>query len=131
MFYLQIILSATILGGVCFAGCLTHSLRLTRRQAIELDEALEAAEMTIKTLEDRVTTLAERQHAALKQIDGLLIRQARLEKGAQKREYVDAIDLSRQGADARELETTCGLSIGEARLIKTLYGAGDDARSST
>ena len=119
MFSLQVILSALSIGAVCFAGCLLHALRVTRR---DLGAQAADAEARIQSLEAHVRAATELNRCSAAQIDALLIRLARIEKGSIKRDFDEAIDLSRSGADEKELENTCGLSLGEARLIRTLYG---------
>lgn len=129
MFSLQIILSLMSIITVCFAGCLLHALRVTRQQIATLQDEAANAEASIQALAAQAWAAAETGRSTASQIDGLLIRQARVEKSANRGAYDEAIDLSRRGADERELENSCGLSLGEARLIKTLYGAagGDES----
>ena len=122
MFSLQIILSLFSIIAVCFAGCLLHALRVTRQQISQLQDEAANADIKIQALEMQAWASTEIRRSTASQIDALLIRQARIEKSSDRRTYDEAINLSRRGADARELENSCGLSLGEARLIKTLYG---------
>ena len=122
MFSLQIILSALSISAVCFAGCLLHALRVTRQRVMDLEASAIDAETRIQSLEAQALTTAATSRSATAQFDALLIRLARIEKGSSKRDFGEAIDMSRSGADEKELEDTCGLSLGEARLIRTLYG---------
>lgn len=127
MFYMEIILSLIAVGGVCFAGCLLHTLRVTRQRTDLLTQAAVDDDARINALERELAEATESGRAARAQIDGLLVRLARLEKAAAKPEYAEAMSLSRRGADTHELKSTCGLNLGEARLIKTLYGSHADA----
>ena len=95
----------------------------TRLQVAELREQAARAEARIQILAAQIDAATQLQRASASRIDSLLIRQARVEKSTLSHAFDDAIDLSRRGADERELENSCGLSLGEARLIRTLYGA--------
>jgi hypothetical protein len=117
------------IAAVCFAGCLLKALRSTRLEVAELQAQAADGQARLRDVEEQVAVASQLHRSTATRIDSLLIRQARLEKSTDAHAYDDAINLSRRGADERELETSCGLSLGEARLIRTLYGATSDAES--
>jgi hypothetical protein len=53
--------------------------------------------------------------------DRLTLKQARIERHGTAGGYQDAIRLSQDGADDHVLMDTCGLTRGEAQLIRNLY----------
>ena len=63
-----------------------------------------------------------RMNAACEQIKKLTVRQGAVETAGGQSGFKQAIALSRRGASVDELMDTCGISVGEARLILTMYG---------
>jgi len=61
--------------------------------------------------------------------DRLTLKQARIERHGTASGYQDAIKLSQDGADDNILMDTCGLTRGEAQLIRNLYQPGDVAQA--
>lgn len=75
--------------------------------------------MQFKVIGRRIDTLID-------QLDRTNMRQTRLDSLAGKAGFEEAKELTRRGADARELISACGLNGGEARLVRTLYGCTEN-----
>jgi len=61
--------------------------------------------------------------------DRLTLKQARIERHGTTGGYQDALKLSQDGADDHILMDTCGLTRGEAQLIRNLYQPGEAAKA--
>ena len=92
--------------------------RTTRRQSEQLLVQCEAILARLAALEAR----AESTAAAIAQVDERLERQSQL-SSAPAPGYQIAIRLARGGATREELMSSCGLSLGEAELVRRLHGA--------
>ena len=82
MFSLQIIFSTLLLAAVCFAGCLLNALRVSRRRIADLEDLAVDAEARIQSLESQSEAATQLNRSVTSQIDALLIRLARVEKGS-------------------------------------------------
>ena len=96
--------------------------RTTRRQSERLLVHCEAILERLAALEAR----AESTSAAIAQVDERLERQSQL-SSAPAPGYQIAIRLARGGASREELMSSCGLSLGEAELVRRLHGATHSA----
>lgn len=54
-------------------------------------------------------------------LDRMILTQGQMEQPEENPGYQAAIDLTREGADNEVLMNTCGLTRGEAHLIRNLY----------
>lgn len=78
-----------------------------------LDQALES-ESRQQEMQQRLADLRSR-------VDRLALKRARSDRQSAAAGYQDAIRLSQDGAADEVLMDSCGLSRGEARLIRSLY----------
>jgi Flp pilus assembly protein TadB len=115
---------AFALAALAFAGW----RRATRQQSEDLLRSSQALVQHLSALDARVDATA----SAIRRLDERLERQA--QPGAQIQGtpapgYQFAIRLARGGASREELIASCGLSSGEADLVRRLHGAANGARS--
>ena len=126
MIWLSGILGIAALG---FLATAVAGLRTARRaldRAAVLEVLLTDATDRLAEMEDRLAAVQERQHGIAGELDRLNLRQASSDGGKSRHGFDEAIALTRHGADTRELVDACGLSVGEARLIKVLYGRSEE-----
>lgn len=96
--------------------------RATRRQSQHIFSHSESLLQQLTTLDARVSATA----SALRRLDERMERQG--QAGTQVRGpapaagYQIAIRLARTGASREELMSSCGLSLGEADLVRRLHG---------
>jgi hypothetical protein len=97
------------------------------RRAANRYDALEAALLEalqcITDVQESMSGLDGQVRGLAAGLDRLQLRRTRSAGPRDRAGFDEAIALSRRGADARELVDACGLSAGEARLIKVLYGS--------
>lgn len=109
--------SGLLLAGMCWG------VAVRARQKIDTLEALLGlAAARIDEIENQFKSMNPRLNALCDQADRLAMRQTRLDSLATSTGFEQAKEMTRHGADASELISTCGLNGGEASLIKTLYG---------
>ena len=109
------------------AGISGLQLLRLRRSNAQLRALLELATSRAEFAETELAGVANRERALRRQLDQLRLRDNRL-GGDRARPGLDqAIALSRAGADDAQLMSSCGLSRGEARLVRVLYGADEPA----
>lgn len=125
-------MSATIIAGtatlaaLAIAG-LTIALLSWRQARAAAARAAALADALAVALEGALS--AEAQQAELRavlgtlrsRLDRMILKQGRVEQPGEPPGYQAAIDLTRDGADDDVLMNTCGLTRGEARLIRNLY----------
>lgn len=90
-----------------------------------LETFAEAVGQLEHAMQSAATIFAEsdvRMSAACEQIDSLTMRQGTLDAAGTQVGFQQAIALTRRGASTDELVKVCGVSLGEARLIQTMYG---------
>ena len=96
------------------------------RHAAHRYDALEAALLEalqcIADVQESMSGLHGQVRGLSAGLDRLQLRQTRGAGPNDRAGFDEAIALTRRGADARELVDACGLSAGEARLVKVLYG---------
>ena len=96
--------------------------RATRRQSQHIFTHSENLAQQLSALDARVNATA----TAIRRLDERIERTAppaTQPKGAPAGGYQIAIRLARSGASAEQLMTSCGLSLGEADLVRRLHGA--------
>lgn len=96
--------------------------RATRRQSQHIFSHSETLAQQLSALDARVTATA----TAIRRLDERIERTAppaAQAKGAPAPGYQIAIRLARSGASREQLMTSCGLSLGEADLVRRLHGA--------
>jgi len=96
--------------------------RATRRQSQHIFTHSQTLAQQLSALDARVNATA----TAIRRIDERIERQtqpAAQPKGTPAGGYQIAIRLARSGASREELMTSCGLSLGEADLVRRLHGA--------
>jgi len=96
--------------------------RATRRQSQHIFTHSQTLAQQLSALDARVNATA----TAIRRIDERIERQtqpAAQSKGTPAGGYQIAIRLARSGASREELMTSCGLSLGEADLVRRLHGA--------
>jgi Flp pilus assembly protein TadB len=96
--------------------------RATRRQSQHILTNSESLAQQLTALDARVNATA----SAIRRLDERIERQARPTaqlNGAPAPGYQIAIRLARSGASREELMSSCGLSLGEADLVRRLHGA--------
>jgi hypothetical protein len=98
--------------------------RATRRQTDQILAQSETLLQRLASLEARVDTTA----TVVTRLDERFERQSP-GGGAASQGYQIAIRLARGGASRDELMTSCGLSLGEAELVRRLHGAAKAANS--
>jgi len=96
--------------------------RAARRQSEQLLAQSDTVLQHLGALQARLDATA----AAVAQLDERLERQAQ-SGGAAAPGYQIAIRLARGGASREELVSSCGLSSGEAELVRRLHGAAHSA----
>ena len=97
---------------------------------------LETFEASVTQLEQAMQSAANifaesdmRMNAACEQIDQLTVQQGTIAAATGQSGFQQAIALSRRGATAAELVDVCGVSQGEARLIRTMYGPAAESEA--
>lgn len=126
MIWLSVILGIAALG---LAATAVAGLRTARRamdRAAVLEVLLTDAADRLAEVDAGLAAVLERQRSIAGELDRLNLRQARSDSDPNRHGFDEAIALTRHGADTRELVDTCGLSVGEARLIKVLYGRSQE-----
>jgi Protein of unknown function (DUF2802) len=96
--------------------------RATRRQSQHIFTHSESLAQQLSALDARVNATA----SAIRRLDERIERSAQpaaQPKGAAVPGYQIAIRLARSGASREQLMTSCGLSLGEADLVRRLHGA--------
>jgi Flp pilus assembly protein TadB len=96
--------------------------RATRRQSQHIFNNSQTLAQQLSALDARVNATA----TAIRRLDERVERQARpaaQPKSAATGGYQIAIRLARSGASREDLVTNCGLSLGEADLVRRLHGA--------
>jgi hypothetical protein len=96
--------------------------RATRRQSQHIFTHSENLAQQLSALDARVNATA----TAIRRLDERIERTAQpaaQPKGAPVGGYQIAIRLARSGASREQLMTNCGLSLGEADLVRRLHGA--------
>lgn len=96
--------------------------RATRRQSQHLFAHSQTLAQQLTSLDARVNATA----TAIRRLDERMERQAHARpevSGAPVPGYQIAIRLARSGASRDELMSSCGLSLGEADLVRRLHGA--------
>ena len=96
--------------------------RATRRQSQHIFTHSESLLQQLSALDARVSAAA----SAIRRLDERMERQgpgAQLRGPAPASGYQIAIRLARGGASREELMSSCGLSLGEADLVRRLHGA--------
>jgi type II secretory pathway component PulM len=97
--------------------------RATRRQSQQILSHSQALLQQLTALDARVNATA----GAIRRLDERIERQqhssAGLTQGAPTPGYQIAIRLARSGASSEELMSNCGLSAGEADLVRRIHGA--------
>jgi hypothetical protein len=96
--------------------------RATRRQSQHIFSKSETLAQQLSSLDARVNATA----TAIRRLDERIERQARpaaQPKSTPAGGYRAAIRLARNGASREDLMTNCGLSLGEADLVRRLHGA--------
>lgn len=96
--------------------------RATRRQSQHLFSHSENLAQQLSALDARVNATA----TAIRRLDERIERTAQpaaQPKGPAVPGYQIAIRLARNGASREQLMTSCGLSLGEADLVRRLHGA--------
>ena len=81
----------------------------------DLDQRLKATEQLLADSTSEAGQLRQR-------LEQVMTRQETIAAGAARSGLRQAIALSKHGATTRQLVDTCGLSLGEAHLVQTLYG---------
>ena len=100
--------------------------RATRRQSQHIFTSSQTLAQPVSSLDARVNATA----TAIRRLDERIERQtqpATQPKGAAAGGYQIAIRLARSGASREDLMTNCGLSLGEADLVRRLHGATSGA----
>jgi Flp pilus assembly protein TadB len=100
--------------------------RATRRQSQQIVTQSQTLAQQLSALDARVHATAH----AVRRLDERIERQAQPRpqpQGAPASGYQTAIRLARSGASREELMSSCGLSLGEADLLRTLHGAASGA----
>jgi hypothetical protein len=100
--------------------------RATRRQSRQIDSQSQTLAQQLSALDARVSATTN----ALRRLDERIERQGRpapQPRGAPASGYQIAIRLARSGASREELVSSCGLSLSEADLLRTLHGAANGA----
>lgn len=96
--------------------------RATRWQSQHILSHSESLLQQLTALDARVTATT----SALRRLDERMERQQHsggLTQGAPAPGYQIAIRMARSGASSEELMSSCGLSLGEADLVRRLHGA--------
>lgn len=120
-------MSATLIAGTGALAALVIALVSWRQAQLAAQRAAALADALAVALEGAME--AEAQQGELRAViaslrsrmDRMILRQGRLEQSAAGDGYQAAIDLTREGADDDVIMNTCGLTRGEARLIRNLY----------
>ncbi len=120
-------MSATIFAGTAALAALMVALVSWRQARLAAARAAALADALAVALEGALD--AELQQAELREVigrlrnrlDRLVLKQGRMEQPGEAQAYQAAIDLTREGANDDVLMNTCGLTRGEARLIRNLY----------
>lgn len=101
--------------------------RATRRQSQEIVTQAQTLAQQLSALDARVNATTH----AIRRLDERIERRAEARpqpQGAPPASgYQIAIRLARSGASREELMSNCGLSLGEADLLRTLHGAASGA----
>ena len=100
--------------------------RATRRQSQQIVTQSQTLAQQLSALDARVNATA----TAIRRLDERIERQAQpgpQPKAAPASGYQIAIRLARGGASREQLMSSCGLSLGEADLVRTLHGAAGGA----
>jgi hypothetical protein len=95
--------------------------RLAAGRAAALADALAVALEGALAAEEAQARLGEAIGVLRGRVDRLILRQGRLESTANVPGYQAAIDLTRDGADDELLMSSCGITRGEAHLIRNIY----------
>ncbi|MGI9341438.1 MAG: DUF2802 domain-containing protein [Gammaproteobacteria bacterium] len=109
-------------GSLLLAGMCWGVAARARQKIGALEVLLGLAAQRIDEIETQFKSLQPRLNALCDQADRLAMRQTRLDSLATSTGFEQAKEMTRLGAEAAELVSTCGLNGGEASLIKTLYG---------
>lgn len=113
---------AISVGSLLLAGMCWGIAAKARQKIDTLEALLGLAAIRIDEIETQFKSLHPRINALCDQSDRLAMRQTRLDSLAARTGFEQAKEMTRHGAEAAELVSTCGLNGGEASLIKTLYG---------
>lgn len=100
--------------------------RATRRQSQHIFSHSQTLAQQLSALDARVNATA----TAIRRLDERIERQTQpgaQPQGAPAPGYRIAIRLARSGASREELMASCGLSLGEADLVRRLHGAASGA----
>ena len=103
--------------------CAWFSARRARRRLDNFEASLTSLEQAMQSAANIFAESDMRMNAACEQINKLAVRQGALDTATGQSGFKQAIALSRRGASVTELMDTCGISQGEARLIRTMYGS--------
>lgn len=120
-------MSATIFAGTAAFAALVVALvswrqaRLAAARAAALADALAVALEGALAAEEQYAELREVIGSLRSRLDRMILKQGRMEQPEENPGYQAAIDLTREGADDEVLMNTCGLTRGEAHLIRNLY----------
>lgn len=120
-------MSATIFAGTAAFAALVVALvswrqaRLAAARAGALADALAVALEGALAAEEQYTELRVIIGSLRSRLDRMILKQGHMEQPEENPGYQAAIDLTREGADADVLMNTCGLTRGEAHLIRNLY----------
>lgn len=93
-----------------------------RRRLRDFENSLNSLEQSMHSAANIFAETDIRMNAACAQINQLARRQGSLDAATGQSGFKQAIALTRRGASVDELIDTCGISQGEARLIRTMYG---------
>jgi outer membrane murein-binding lipoprotein Lpp len=100
--------------------------RATRRQSQQIVTQAQTLAQQLSALDARVNATTN----AIRRLDERIEQRAQpgpQPKGAPASGYQIAIRLARRGASREELMSNCGLSLGEAELLRTLHSAASGA----
>lgn len=120
-------MSATIFAGMGTLAAMLLALlswrqaRLAAARSAALADALAVALESSMHAEDQQEELREIISALRGRLDRMVLKQGRMSPDETREGYQAAIDLTREGADDEVIMNTCGLSRGEAHLIRNLY----------
>ena len=103
------------------------SARRVRKRLRDFERSLETLEQSMQSAAHIFAESDMRMNAACEEIKKLTVRQGAVETAGGQSGFKQAIALSRRGASVDELMDTCGISVGEARLILTMYGQEEAA----
>ena len=112
MNYLLVGLAITLV--IAVAGLVTS---VTARRQLRYAQAQLTVLQSLRAQEQA------RMDARSDQINQLNVRLAHLEGQSSRQGFKEAIALSQHGASADQISESCGLSQGEAQLVRALHGA--------